>query len=249
MFLRLLNLFNIISVIRQYCFLFFQTGRSEYRVISIIKTIVVLVEYDICVYRKYFCRGFYEYIGVLQEDVALKKRHEEGLKQMEEENLRKWEMEKAQNERELCELRSIRQTVTQELQGKRTGATYQSGLKTLLNRLFRHRSKKTPKLSVTGLCVGISPGRWIPRTKGQLRGKCFHLMTSSWQWGRDEMVAIWHFQFLNGEKIVGFPFKFQWNVPMGPVNKTATFAITLHPTGDRPLSEPMLVYFLDASVH
>ena len=45
----------------------------------------------------------------------------------------------------------------------------------LLNRLFRHRSKKTPKLRVTGLCVG---DRWIPRTKGQLRGKCFHLMTS-----------------------------------------------------------------------
>ena len=42
----------------------------------------------------------------------------------------------------------------------------------LLNRLFRRRSKKTSKLRVTG--------RWIPRTKGQLRGKCFHLMTSSW---------------------------------------------------------------------
>ena len=27
---------------------------------------------------------------------------------------------------------------------------------------------------------GIHPDRWIPRTKGQLRGKCFHLMTSSW---------------------------------------------------------------------
>ena len=26
---------------------------------------------------------------------------------------------------------------------------------------------------------GIHRGRWIPRTKGQLRGKCFHLMTSS----------------------------------------------------------------------
>ena len=26
---------------------------------------------------------------------------------------------------------------------------------------------------------GIHPDRWIPRTKGQLRGKCFHLMTSS----------------------------------------------------------------------
>ena len=27
---------------------------------------------------------------------------------------------------------------------------------------------------------GIHRERWIPRTKGQLRGKCFHLMTSSW---------------------------------------------------------------------
>ena len=44
----------------------------------------------------------------------------------------------------------------------------------LLNRLFRRRSKKTSKLRVTGLW-----DRWIPRTNGQLRGKCFHLMTSS----------------------------------------------------------------------
>ena len=27
---------------------------------------------------------------------------------------------------------------------------------------------------------GIHQDRWIPHTKGQLRGKCFHLMTSSW---------------------------------------------------------------------
>ena len=27
---------------------------------------------------------------------------------------------------------------------------------------------------------GIRRDRWIPRTKGQLRGKCFHLMASSW---------------------------------------------------------------------
>ena len=27
---------------------------------------------------------------------------------------------------------------------------------------------------------GIHRDRWIPRSKGQLRGKCFHLMTSSW---------------------------------------------------------------------
>ena len=30
----------------------------------------------------------------------------------------------------------------------------------LLNRLFRHRSKKTSKLRVTGLCVGNSPHKW-----------------------------------------------------------------------------------------
>ena len=29
---------------------------------------------------------------------------------------------------------------------------------------------------------GIHRDRWIPRTKGQLRGKCYHLMTSSWTW-------------------------------------------------------------------
>ena len=49
----------------------------------------------------------------------------------------------------------------------------------LLNCLFRRRSKKTSKLRVTGLCVGNHRDRWIPRTKGQLRGKCFHLITSS----------------------------------------------------------------------
>ena len=49
----------------------------------------------------------------------------------------------------------------------------------LLNRLFRRRSKRTSKLRVTGLCVGNSPRPVNFHTKGQLRGKCFHLMTSS----------------------------------------------------------------------
>ena len=30
------------------------------------------------------------------------------------------------------------------------------------------------------LCGEFTGDRWIPRTNGQLRGKCFHLMTSSW---------------------------------------------------------------------
>ena len=47
----------------------------------------------------------------------------------------------------------------------------------LINRLFGLRSKKISKLRVTGLCAG---DRWMSRTNGQKRGKCFHLMKSSW---------------------------------------------------------------------
>ena len=35
---------------------------------------------------------------------------------------------------------------------------------------------------------GIHRDRWIPRTKGQLRGKCFHLMTSSWLVNKSPLV-------------------------------------------------------------
>ena len=34
------------------------------------------------------------------------------------------------------------------------------------------------------LCGEFTGDRWIPRTNGQLRGKCFHLMTSSWHASR-----------------------------------------------------------------
>ena len=37
---------------------------------------------------------------------------------------------------------------------------------------------------------GIHRDRWIPRTKGQLRGKCFHLMTSSWSNSRMRWYAF-----------------------------------------------------------
>ena len=52
----------------------------------------------------------------------------------------------------------------------------------LLNRLFRHRSKKTSNLCVTGPCGQFTGDRWLPRTKGQQREKCSHLMTSSWDY-------------------------------------------------------------------
>ena len=39
--------------------------------------------------------------------------------------------------------------------------------------------KHQSSTSLAFVC-GSHRDRWIPRTKGQLRGKCFHLMTSSW---------------------------------------------------------------------
>ena len=56
---------------------------------------------------------------------------------------------------------------------------------------------------------GIHRDRWIPRTKSQLRGKCFHLMTSSWtshylnQWWP---IVIW---------VIGD--QFQWNLKQNTI--------------------------------
>ena len=70
----------------------------------------------------------------------------------------------------------------------------------LLNRLFRRRSKKTPKLRVTDLCAGNSPvtGEFPACTKGQLHGKCFHSMTSSCMnlivdWQGIKQICSFHF--------------------------------------------------------
>ena len=43
----------------------------------------------------------------------------------------------------------------------------------LLNRVFRHRSKKTSKLCVTGLCAGNSPGTGEFPRKGPVTRKMF----------------------------------------------------------------------------
>ena len=64
---------------------------------------------------------------------------------------------------------------------ERDGVSNHRHLGCLLNGLFRRRSKKTSKIRVIDpLCWEFTGDRWIPLTKGQLRGKCFHVMTSSW---------------------------------------------------------------------
>ena len=68
---------------------------------------------------------------------------------------------------------------------------------------------------------GIHRDRWIPRTKGQLRGKCFHLMMSSWVHFRvrrrknfclsrqnrlSRTLDIWHKEYMSVQKYSGWPF-------------------------------------------
>ena len=50
---------------------------------------------------------------------------------------------------------------------------------------------------------GINRDRWIPRTKGQLRGKCFRLMTLSWVWHERSWNWLTHFVSL-------FVVQFSW---------------------------------------
>ena len=66
---------------------------------------------------------------------------------------------------------------------------------------------------------GIHRDRWIPRTKGQLRGICFHLMTSSWtisiikkihQW---QMVAQVSNSLVTCELILCLHFRWDKTLP------------------------------------
>ena len=77
------------------------------------------------------------------------------------------------------------------------GVSNHQCLDCLLNRLFRRTPKKTSKLRVTSLCEGNSAVN--SRAKGQQRGKCFHLMTSSWL----EQLAV-------GEVMIKLCFRFSY---------------------------------------
>ena len=67
-----------------------------------------------------------------------------------------------------CGKDSSVKSILQWRHNERNGVSNHRRPDCLLNRLFRRRSKKTSKLSVTGLCWGEFPGdRWIQRTKGQ----------------------------------------------------------------------------------
>ena len=66
---------------------------------------------------------------------------------------------------------------------------------------------------------GFHRDRWIPRTKGQLRGKCFHLMTSSWLsphdclWLDEAAFAQWLYT------VTWSPLLLQWNMSVTTTSK------------------------------
>ena len=92
------------------------------------------------------------------------------------------------------------------------GVSHHLILDCLVKKLFRRRLKKASKLRDTDLCEEIH--RWltlgIPLTKGRQRGKCFHLMTSSfhigcvktWTVGTIWMMRISGYCKLFGQKIL-----------------------------------------------
>ena len=76
---------------------------------------------------------------------------------------------------------SCRGTSLQWRHNDRDGISNDQPHDCLLSRLFRRSSKKNIKAPRHWpLCGEFTDDRWIPRTKGQWRGKWLHLMTSSY---------------------------------------------------------------------
>ena len=75
----------------------------------------------------------------------------------------------------------------------------------LLNRLFRHRSKKTSKLRVTGLCAGNSPGPVNSPHKGPVTRKMFPF---------DDVIMppLLNFPILPNYQLVGYLLKIAYHV-------------------------------------
>ena len=121
-----------------------------------------------------------------------------------------------------------------------------------LNRLFRRWSKKTSKLRVTGLCVGNSPVPVNSPHKGPVTRNMlpfddvimYYNTFRSKQSGRYFPDDIYKCIFLNENACILIKISLKL-VPIGPIeNKSALVeAMAWRRTGDKPLSEPMMVQF------
>ena len=79
----------------------------------------------------------------------------------------------------------------------------------LRSHLYRRTSKKASKLRIICLCEGNPPvAGGFPVTKGQWRGKCFHLMTSSCDKTISDATSVhemasWRLSVFTAENIPG----------------------------------------------
>ena len=100
--------------------------------------------------------------------------------------------------------------------------------------------KHQSSTSLAFVC-GIHRDRWIPRTKGQLRGKCFHLMTSSWARFMGPILGP-----SGAARTQVGPMLAPWTLLSGYISQwngsLLTLVITCHLFGANPLSKPMRAY-------
>ena len=106
----------------------------------------------------------------------------------------------------------------------------------LLNRLFRRKENiKAPRH--WPLCGEFTGDRWISRTNGQLRGKCFHLVTSSW--GLLHFSTHIYCNYLDGSDWL----KLSW-----PDDRNAVYYVDKYLTGFARLPTPNWLYLWDESL-
>ena len=96
----------------------------------------------------------------------------------------------------ISNIRRERKVTLQWRQNERNYVSNHQPHDCLINRSFRRRSKKISKLRVTGFVRRIH--RWPVNSthKGPVTRKCFHLMTSSWQYEnrwKTPILISWRF--------------------------------------------------------
>ena len=99
----------------------------------------------------------------------------------------------------------------------------------LLNCLFRRRSKKTPKLRVTGLCVGNSPGPVNSPHKEPVTQKMFPFDDVLMQGWKEAQPRVVHYQIPKQQifSMLSHMLSFRKNVIICPLRTSDIFPIVI----------------------
>ena len=92
-------------------------------------------------------------------------------------------------------------------------------------------------------------GRWIPRTKGQQRGKCFHMMTLTWDktvWEDNDSVLVhdYNFKKVTACQLYGCLYHGSWwRDQMEAFRATGLWGGNSPVTGEFPSQRPVIRSF------